>query len=101
MTIIRDPNNQQGMKVDDNNSAHVYATTESQFTTAAIHDDAYNINTGIITGLTGTSGHSVLYFKNDESPKNGESRIIVDAFALWTGTRTATVSGTCPGSPRR
>lgn len=92
MTIIRDPNTGRGQKIDGNNSAHVYATTESQFTTAAIHDDAYNINTGLVTGLTGTSGHSVLYFKNDESPVDGESRIIIDAFAFWTGTRSATVT---------
>jgi hypothetical protein len=92
MTIIRDPNTGRGQKVDGNNSSHVYATTESQFTTAAIHDDEYNINTGVIAGITGTAGHSVLYLKNDESPKNGESRIIVDAFAFWTGTRSATVT---------
>lgn len=92
MTIIRDPNSQEGMKIDSNKSAHVYAATESQFTTAALHDNAYNINTGLIAGLNGTSGHSMLYFKNDEAPINGESRIIVDSIALWTGTRSATVT---------
>jgi hypothetical protein len=89
---LNNPNTGRGMKVDMNDSAHVYATTESQFTTASLHDDAYNINTGLITGLTGTAGHSILYFKNDEAPKSGESRIIVDAFAFWTGTRTATIT---------
>lgn len=92
MTVTRDPTTQVGQKVDNNQSSHVYAVTESQFTTAVLHDNAYNINTGVITGLTGTAGHSMLYFKNDESPSDGESRIVIDAFALWTGTRTATVT---------
>lgn len=92
MTVTRDPTTQVGQKVDNNQSSHVYAVTESQFTTAVLHDNAYNINTGLITGLTGTAGHSMLYFKNDESPSDGESRIVIDAFALWTGTRTATVT---------
>jgi hypothetical protein len=92
MGTVRDPGTGTGQKVDENQSAHVYAVTESQFTTAALHDGAYNINTGLITGLTGTAGHSVLYFKNDESTVDNESRIIVDAFALWTGTRSATVT---------
>jgi len=92
MTVIRDPNGGEGMKVDNNQNAHVFAVTESQFTDAALHDRAYNINTGIITGLTGTAGHAMLYFKNDEAPDSGESRIVIDAFALWTGTRTATVT---------
>lgn len=92
MTTITDPVTHVGQKVDDNQSAHVYAVTESQFTTAALHDQAYNINTGVITGLTGAAGHAMLYFKNDESAVNGDSRIVIDAFALWTGTRTATVT---------
>ena len=92
MSSNRDPRTQYGQKVDNNGSGHVYAVTESQFTAAALQDGAYNINTGLITGLTGTSGHSMLYFKNDEAPINGESRIIIDAFAFWTGTRSATVT---------
>ena len=92
MTVINDPVKKTGLKVDDNQNAHVYASTESQFTTAVLNDNAYNINTGIITGLTGTAGHSMLYFTNDESESNGESRIIIDAFALWVGTRSATIT---------
>lgn len=92
MTVTRDPTTQVGQKVDDNQNAHVYAITESQFTAAALKDGAYNINTDIITGLTGTGGHAILYFKNDESALNGDTRIIIDAFALWTGTRTATIT---------
>ena len=92
MGINRDPGSLRGQKIDNNGNGHVYAVTESQFTAAAIKDAAYNINTGLITGLTGTAGHSMLYFKNDEAPINGESRIIIDAFALWTGTRAATVT---------
>jgi hypothetical protein len=92
MTTNTDPVTHVGQKVDNNQNAHVYAVTESQFTTAALHDQAYNINTGIVTGLTGTAGHAILYFKNDESAVNGDSRIVIDAFALWTGTRTATIT---------
>jgi len=92
MTVTRDPFLLYGQRVDGNGDAHTNAITESQFTAAALKDGAYNINTGLITGLTGTAGHSILYFKNDESPSNGESRIIIDAVALWTGTRSATVT---------
>ena len=92
MTVIRDPNNGQGMGVDSNGDGHVYAISESAFTDAAINARGYNINTGLITGLTGTAGHAMLYFKNDESPSNGESGIIIDSVVLYTGTRTATVT---------
>jgi hypothetical protein len=42
---------------------------------------AYNINTGWI-GLTAATESAVLYFKNDESPNNGESGIAIDAVAI-------------------
>ena len=92
MGISRDPLTQRGGRIDNNGDTHVFATTEDQFTAAALKDNAFNVNTGLVTGLTGTAGHSMLYFKNDEAPRNGESRIIVDAIALWTGTRSATVT---------
>lgn len=92
MGTIDDPVAKTSMKVDGNQNGHVFAVTESQFTDAALHDRAFNINSGLVTGLTGSSGHSMLYFKNDEPPANGDSRIVVDAIALWSGTRSATVT---------
>ena len=91
MTVIRDAATSKGMLVDDRGYAHTYAITESQFTSAALLDSAYNINTGLIS-VTGTGDHSVLYFKNDEAPVNGESRMVIDAIALWCGTRSGTVT---------
>ena len=92
MTILRDPNSGQGAGIDGNNRLHVRSTSETAVLAAAQDGTAYNINTGLITGLTGTGDHSILYFKNDESPSNGESSIIIDAIALWVGTRGATVT---------
>ena len=90
--IIRDPVTGQGTAVNGNGRMEVQSTSESAILVATEKGLAYNVNTGVVTGLTGTSGHAMLYFKNDEAPVNGESRIIIDALALWTGTRTATVT---------
>lgn len=83
--------NGQSTHVDGNGDMHVNAITEAQFTAAALKHGAYNINTGLIA-LTGSSESAVLYFKNDESPDGGESRIVIEAFALYVGTRSVTVT---------
>jgi hypothetical protein len=62
---------------------------EQQAATAA--GKAYNINTGTIA-LTGTSDSGLIYFKNDESPDNGESDYVITAIAVGLGTRSATVT---------
>ena len=62
-------------RVDGNNQVHVFAVTEDEQNSAAEKGQLYNINTGLIA-LTGTSDSAVLYFKNNESPINGESNII-------------------------
>ena len=73
-----------GMHVDQNEQAHVHAITRTTTQDALEKGNAYNINTGVI-GLTSTSESSVLYFKNDEAPVNGESSFIIDAIAVGIG----------------
>jgi hypothetical protein len=73
-----------GMHVDANEQAHVHAITRTTTQDALEKGNAYNINTGVI-GLTTTSESSVLYFKNDEAPVNGESSFIIDAIAVGIG----------------
>jgi len=71
-------------QVDGNNQIHVLAVTDTAIQDAVVKGNAYNINTGTI-GLTTSTASAVLYFKNDESPVNGESSIIVDAIAVGIG----------------
>ena len=91
------------MRIEDGGGSNGYAllTKGQQLTTFSITEDeqqaatvagkAYNINTGTIA-LTGTSESALMYFKNDESPENGESDYVVTAIALGLGTRSATVT---------
>lgn len=69
------------MKVDQNHQAHVVAVTKTETQDALNKDLAYNINTGKIA-LTSSSESAILYFKNDESPINGESSFVIDAIAI-------------------
>lgn len=80
-------------RVDGNNQLHVFAVTENEQNSAAEHGYLFNINTGIIA-LTGTSDSAVLYFKNNESPINGESNIIISNLIFGLFTRSATVTDT-------
>jgi hypothetical protein len=78
-------------RVDGNNQVHVFAVTEDEQNSAAEKGQLYNINTGLIA-LTGTSDSAVLYFKNNESPINGESNIIVTSVIFGLYDRSATVT---------
>ena len=69
------------VQVDSGNHMHTFAINRSEIQAAVKGGRAYNINTGWI-GLTTATESAVLYFKNDESPSNGESRISVDAIAV-------------------
>jgi hypothetical protein len=82
-------------RVDKNNQVHVFAVTEDEQNSAAENGQLYNISTGIIP-LTGTSDSAVLYFKNNESPINGESNFIITTliFGLYTRSTTVTDSAT-------
>jgi hypothetical protein len=73
-----------GMHVDQNNQSHVFSVSQSEAQDANDKGNAYNINTGTIA-LTTSTESAVLYFKNDESPLNGESTIVVDAIAVGIG----------------
>jgi len=83
--------------VDSNNQVHTFSISETKNQKAVEEGNAYNINTGWI-GLTAATESAVLYFKNDESPVNGESAISIDAIAIGiddegttTGMSTVTV----------
>lgn len=78
---IKDGSSGNVMHVDNNKQAHVQAITETEIQDAVRKGNAYNINTGII-GLTSSTESGILYFKNDESPVNGESSFVVDAIAI-------------------
>ena len=72
--------------VDKNFQLHVLAETETIIQDAVVKGNAYNINTGYID-LTSTGGASgtdsaILYFKNNESPVNGESSIFIDSIIV-------------------
>jgi hypothetical protein len=77
--------------VDNNLQLHTYAISEDEQRQAAENGWEYNINTGLIA-YTGTSESSLLYFKNDEDPVNGESTIIFTGIAFFLGVRSATVT---------
>jgi hypothetical protein len=67
--------------VDGNNQLHTFSVSETEAQSAVEQGNAYNINTGWI-GLTSATESAVLYFKNDESPVNGESAVSIDAIAI-------------------
>jgi len=78
-------------KVDANNQLHAFAVTEDEQNSAAESGNLYNINSGLIA-LTGTSDNAVIYFKNNESPINGESDFIITSFIFGLYNRSATVT---------
>ena len=88
---IQDPSTKTGQHVDENQQAHVFAITETEKNSAVESGLAYNINTGIIA-LTGSSDSAILYFKNTESPINGESDIVIDSIIVGVNTISATIT---------
>lgn len=77
--------------VDKNLQAHVFGITESEKNNAVEEGLGYNVNTGLIA-LTGTSDSAILYFKNTESPINGESDIVIDSIIIGIFNRSGTVT---------
>jgi hypothetical protein len=75
--------------VNGNQQLKTFSISESEQARATEDGDAYNINTGLIA-LTGTAENGLIYFKNDESPKNGESEFVITAIAVGLGTRSVT-----------
>jgi hypothetical protein len=82
-----------GMHVDKNEQAHVFSLNRTVNQDAVRKGNAYNLNTGTI-GLTSSTASGVFYFKNNESPVNGESGIILDAFAIGIDNQ-GTQAGAC------
>jgi hypothetical protein len=82
-----------GMHVDKNEQAHVFALNRTVNQDAVRKGNAYNLNTGTI-GLTSTTASGVFYFKNNESPVNGESSFIIDALVIGIDNQ-GTQAGAC------
>ena len=93
MIIENGLGNGNKVAVDSNNQMHVTAITESVIQDGVHKGNAYNINTGWID-LTTTTESAVLYFKNNESPTNGESSISLDAIAIGIDS-LGTQAGLC------
>jgi hypothetical protein len=91
MTVTRDPNTGNGQHVDKNFQAHAFCITETESNSAVERGQAFNINTGIIA-LTGTSDSAIFYFKNNESPLNGTSDIVIDSIIIGINTISATIT---------
>ena len=81
-----------GAHVDQNNNLHVSAITTTIGRSAVNEGNAYNINTGWI-GLTSTTASGVFYFKNDESPNNGESGFIIETLVIGIDAMGTTTAG--------
>lgn len=79
------PGGDIGAHVNQNNQVHTFSISQSEAKDANSKGNAYNINTGTI-GLTANTESAILWLKNDESPVNGESTIIIDAIAIGIGT---------------
>ncbi len=65
-------------KVDENKQLHVFGITETEQQQATDFGNSYNINTGWISGVSGST--ALLYFKNDE-----DASFVVDAIAVGFG----------------
>jgi hypothetical protein len=74
-TVIKDgTGGSYGLKVDKNNHAHTVSTTIPVALDTAIDEDAYNINTGLIS-VTGDA--TLLYLKNNE-----DKDLVIEGIAL-------------------
>jgi len=78
-------------KVDKNHQLHVFGVTESEQNSAVEDGQAFNINTGIIA-LTGSSDSALFYMKNNESPLNGDSNVVIDSIIVGINTISATIT---------
>lgn len=77
--------------VDANNQLHVFSVTATEIQDSTKKGKSFNINTGYIT-LTSSSDSAVLYFKNNESPINGEASIVIDSIVFAVKSSSGTVS---------
>ena len=77
--------------VDKNQQAHTFCITETERNNAVETGLAYNVNTGIIA-LTGSSDSAIMYFKNNESPINGEADLVIDTIIIGINTLSATIT---------
>jgi hypothetical protein len=68
-------------RVSPNHQLRTIAISLTEVQDASAKGNSYNINTGIVS-LTSTTESGVLYLKNEESPINGESDIVIDALAI-------------------
>ena len=68
-------------KVDKNKQLHVFGITETEQQQATDFGNSFNLNTGWIPGVSGTT--ALMYFKNDE-----DEPFVIDAIAVGLGRDT-------------
>jgi hypothetical protein len=88
---IKGGNNGNVAHVDNNKQVHVYAISEDEQRQATNIGNEYNLNTGLIA-LTGSTASAIAYFKNDESPVNGESNFVFTQLIVGVFNRSVTVT---------
>jgi len=91
MGTLNDGGTGYSAHVDKNNQMHSFCVTETEANSSVENGKGYNINTGIIA-LTGTADSGVFYFKNVESPINGETDIVIDTVIIGINTISATAT---------
>lgn len=84
MQITNAVGNGDGLGITSSNRALVAGITEGMRENASLIGHQFNINSGIIS-LTSSSDNAILYFKNDESPENGESRYLIESVVVGIG----------------
>jgi hypothetical protein len=89
-TIIKDgTGGGNTASVTRSNRVEVFAVTLADRENSTDLGDAYNINTGKIA-LTSSTESAILYFKNGESPQNGESAIHLESIIVGLEDSAAT-----------
>lgn len=88
---IKDGNTGRSVRVDNNSQIHTFSVIETERNASVDAGKGYNINTGLIS-LSGSGESAVLYIKNDESPINGESDLVIDSIVVGINTRSATIT---------
>ena len=84
MKIEDGTGSQRTARVTSDNRLLVSSTTNDPRQSAALHELAFNINTGPIA-LSTNGDNALLYFENNEPPTNGESRYYVETLVIGIG----------------
>ena len=73
-----------GLRVTSDNRALTSSVSADVRKHNALRGAAFNINTGVIS-ISTDAANALIYFKNDEAPENGESRIYIKDIVIGIG----------------